>query len=1542
MEQQQASRLNTPRLDSAPSRQNTPLYSAPSRQRTPRLDSVPSRQRTPRLDSAPSRQRTPQADSERRKPLPRQRTLHSSPPRKELPRRSRFSTARDVDSGFAEAWARGARGVLAASYSDLLQIRLLQSKAKEVPEGATKVYRNQLLCQVIRLVTPEPQPAVIEALKTELHQDTDDDDDQEPLWRAVQKLAAKGDGPVPTASGKSIDATRMSILVKADRDDDDGSSIINALDSADQMHEDDAKSLEEFWTFYRKISTEVNLAQAHGKTIDAGAGDWKSPIGGVRSIRTRILREQCIFELQSQKRDHIVPAYAQTKQEGSRAWPRGDAAEWLHEGEKDKGLSRELKSYVDLKRRRQMLETVPAAISKVGLSPKRSGRRGLALNRLPPEPPDESKSRSVLPALPTSARCTRKKDLAAHEEARKVADSLSAFQEVASESSRDWSAAMHHFVTARGWHQHLNECKDPPSRGIMSSREEVDLPPMELFHRPWSREGFVDQWSDKVDGYLSPLQRFAKVCLSSGIRPRAESIRYLGQVLPWLSFRACGYSDEDVLALAAAFPNSSNLEAVDMGGNPRLTDTSVCKLLGAVAAHCSEQFSVLRMDQCSQLGKETVHTVTHLLKTSMLSLRTVDMSGIAITKAAYPTLAAAVESHPHLQVVCLGATGLGTGGDPVMTAQVVSSLISGVQIEHLELGYNNFDAVTFDVLGRGMIESDSLAYLGLAATAGKQTADKTMSSMTAFLERLPGDTTLTSLDISANCLEANAALIVEYALRKHKKIRSINVSRNPLGLEGMRCMIRLLALETCPELFQLVFDDCMGVPGDDVTMGLVDTDPSGRYDLDMSHVGQRTLFRLLLTILSEFEGQKNGFLKQLMHVTGHSENPLSVDSIKRKKGIWQVPTSGHLKFELNFHDFLLQGEQDADCAHSLVVERMFRKTRLSLHSERKILAVLAKIKGSPSQLSEELVQAVSRDFLLTADQVIALSLGPDPLRNVSALSASLFDPGAMWQASGSFKTFEALVALEREAHQIMTLNLENPTGSYMLNLSKVGDRSVAQRLMLLNRWQLHLWHAQNLIDGSQLGTGKCFRNVNLDARPFVWTSEEWRIKLVGELSFYFVSLMRPKKNAEQVLPEMWGKLLIEIRQALGIMKGGSKRLSAQEVIWILRGISGTAWITCSQLRSLLCSFPKRADRKEVLSMWFLRCVDWPINSKLCEAKFNTADWAELTESLGYLYLFPYFQPELSAYCFDLASGEQRRCLHLIIKLANSEHVSNVKQTEVDWNGPNGLVPHFEPFTAGIPMSWDQYDFINTKGVVRLRYSCAVDHVNIKARKRLAATSGGWSNLPQNPQGSVEHWAVLNHIPNNVVRVIVFLIRNWKSIDAAFENCNLDGDSSLNHREFVERLARVGCCRSPKKKGAKNEPEGENYDAEDPAQLEALSSVYRFLDSSNDGEISRNEFSVLRAVWKEIEQSMHELHKDIMYHYESLESAHMTADLNANGGLSKKEYYLLLARCDFDGPSEQIFMYLDRNANDEISKDEFMLLELYSKQPPLPDFTDCMG
>ncbi|CAE7540011.1 unnamed protein product, partial [Symbiodinium pilosum] len=497
----------------------------------------------------------------------------------------------------------------------------------------------------------------------------------------------------------------------------------------------------------------------------------------------------------------------------------------------------------------------------------------------------------------------------------------------------------------------------------------------------------------------------------------------------------------------------------------------------------------------------------------------------------------------------------------------------------------------------------------------------------------------------------------------------------------------------------------------DVAMGLFDVDPSGQYALDMATPGQRTCFRLLLTSLAQLGGSRSQYIKSAMLTTSPKTPPVpyNVDGVRKKRGVWNVPTSGILSFVLSLNDHFLKDEGDHSGLYSDVVERMLGRRKRTWKSKRKCFAVLQKVNSMEGPLFDAILMALLQDFQLNKDQVMAIYMnqGDKAKETLIRMLPAALNPRALLHAASNTDSIKDILDFERSARAPMSLNLENPTGHYVLRLDLLPTRTVVQKLLLLNRWQLHLWRKANLVDVSMDGKGKCLRNALLDGKSLSFSEVDWRIPPQGLLSFDFVALYRPPAGAKPVPIETWGNVLSALQAVLTPKKKNdmTEEDEAQEAAkvsqadWALRGISSRVWILSRQLRNLLCVFLHRDDRATILCMMFLRCVDWPINGKCCQPKFAKQHWKSLSEKLGYMNLFPYGQPEMSFHTIDLAQWEQRRCLHTLVRLSNAEDAVNIKNPVLDKDA-NPNAPAFQPFVAGIPNSWAEWDNVLAQGIMQ--------------------------------------------------------------------------------------------------------------------------------------------------------------------------------------------------------------------------------------------------
>jgi len=280
------------------------------------------------------------------------------------------------------------------------------------------------------------------------------------------------------------------------------------------------------------------------------------------------------------------------------------------------------------------------------------------------------------------------------------------------------------------------------------------------------------------------------------------------------------------------------------------------------------------------------------------------------------------------------------------------------------------------------------------------------------------------------------------------------------------------------------------------------------------------------------------------------------------------------------------------------------------------------------------------------------------------------------------------------------------------------------------------------------------------------------------------------------------------------------------------------------------------------------------------------------------------------------------------------------------------------------MGWSQFEAIPVHGVLEATYICSLDCVSLKARQRLASSIGGWPAIPADgkPGETVQQWAVLSDVPQEVVTLLEFLVHRFASLQQAFDACDAGvGDGKLNAREFTTGMTRLG-FRMPnarrKRKGkphlAGRKPSGvetertkstrgsgnpsAGVEEEENGELSSkhaavLMSVYRFLDPNGDGAVTATEFRFLEGVWRELSQSTWEFVRLLQDLFGSVEASWDMADADGSGAIDFDEFQRLAQVWHFHGPLRQIFLFLAKAGAETVGKEEWLALERI-EQPEL--------
>jgi len=734
-----------------------------------------------------------------------------------------------------------------------------------------------------------------------------------------------------------------------------------------------------------------------------------------------------------------------------------------------------------------------------------------------------------------------------------------------------------------------------------------------------------------------------------------------------------------------------------------------------------------------------------------------------------------------------------------------------------------------------------------------------------------------------------------------------------------------------------------------------------------------------------------------------------------------------LSFEFCGGEILLKGH-DEKSLPSTVVNDVILSSRMKLTTRRKTLAILCIIKSeSDEQERETWLEALGRDFILTPEQLKALchteiqrsSCGKDPAGTCVQLLSCLIGPKDIREAMLCTHNLGELVRVQEKGKWLLSLNLFAPTGHYDLHLHNPADRAVAERLLLLNRWENMVWFANGHMDISQHANQKNIRNEVYNNRQFVWSGEEWGISGSDHLRFDYVSLRRPSKDAKAMDDEFWKMMLNTVQSTIeetlmgefedtepadddeknkfrnarrrkrdrlsnlavdyqNILKNfGTKRcgwersvtqpLSDINVVFALRAVSSRIYITCRQMREMLNIFHRREVRIEVIVYFFLRILDWPMNAKMLRPTLREKDWFELRKKIGYINMFPFFQPENTWFQLDLSVYEQRRILCFLKQLADSEHHKNIKFPRIDWSG-NAANPVWDTFVAGIPITWSSFENISTKGLFEATYTCSMDLIALRLRRSLAAKQAGWIHIPEDRaamQKKILWWSVLEDVPREVVMVLEFFCSRYRTLQEAFNDIDVNRDKSLTYREFMSGMKRkmreigfgipkvisatdlnklkaedekknrneekrgaqklIAAGKNPKERDGK---EPDPFDMDDERLTEILHTTFKFLDPNNDAELSPREFGVLDGIWRELRLTTWEFMQHLIDCFGSLENAWAYADEDENLVLTLEEFETLATRWYFYGPVRHVFMHLDNDDNGFISRVEWKQLEAY--------------
>jgi len=1028
------------------------------------------------------------------------------------------------------------------------------------------------------------------------------------------------------------------------------------------------------------------------------------------------------------------------------------------------------------------------------------------------------------------------------------------------------------------------------SRAMRSS--DYGLPPIHSKGSNW------DPRREFTGGYASHILKYLKNCADE---------RLLPELLPFVTghsskLEASGRQliDRDLQAISTVVDTVKDLSLVDLSDNTLLSDKSMVPLInGIMKQKGPATLLTLNLANCRAVGPPFHLKLAALLESQVAArLRVFNINGVHLSVSTKMPVCEAIKEHASLLEIHMADT-------RISGTECMATLLGNNTIEVLDLGWNCFDAGACAAMGELVAQNPSLRQLNLASCAASPKGDE-VSPMASFFEHLSSNTNLKHLDVSFNQLDFRAALVLEDALLNHKKLARITISNNPLGHMGMRSLLRLLAQDSSG----FVYMDCESVAG--VEEGNVDQvfkalNPGGQYTLNLEKPYHRSLLRMLCKTAERMKiPVAEVFTDPVMGGGDDAPNRFDLPT-KNTEGIWNVQSSGELSVTFSVEKGMGAGISDkwnfGDVLEKHINRVRVRPAPTKVHH---LMTQWSLLKNAMDWMI--FLKALSKDFVLHPAHIIQLCENKEVASEVVWNLFSCIDGGNQ----GRFLVLHAqptlggyIVSMSRTA-SFLDFNPDNPTGHYKFDLANPAEYFVAQRLVLLDRWEAFLRADLKRVDTSRRQNNSCFLNERYNNQKFYNVNiAQWKMPEVGVFETDYVSGKR-LSDKERGLDEA---TLDQILRALS----SSKVDHLEQVQSILRPLSHHFNLYCEQLRALLGLFGE-APREEIFVSFYLRVVDIQ-NDKLLRVIFEKKEeFAKIESRLGHTVLFPYMQPEQFNFEYELSFEDQRFASYFIFQMMEKEGESNLKEATFSSKGGEEDETNFWRSQKEVSM-----EKLPTQGVFKGTYICAPENRDFKFRKKLLETYGYWQLSTD--EKSVRWWASLYEANQEVLDFVEFLlgIEKFKG-DLSLAFYDIDGsvpgasvsNGSVTMKEFEEGVEQLG------------------FDA---YNKEGIMKIFRYLDPTGEGCISMGEWEMLTCLWSEMRLSVREFTQFLERLFgEKIEDWWKALDDDGSNEVSKHEWVDICRSLGYFGAVKQIFRFMDKDDEGNISFEEFKALEEFRKPP----------
>jgi len=910
----------------------------------------------------------------------------------------------------------------------------------------------------------------------------------------------------------------------------------------------------------------------------------------------------------------------------------------------------------------------------------------------------------------------------------------------------------------------------------------------------------------------------------------------------------------------------------------------------------------LNLAGCMQTAtSEKVHMVMTEVQQSLNHglgrLKKLNLSGIPMGVQTHLPLCQAIRHHSSLKELHFADVQLNYQNPKVYAC--ISELFASLSLQSIDLGWNSFDDDVFSHIGRETVESNQLKSLSVphCATNGKHG-----SSVEYFMEFLEEDhSSITRLDVAQNHVDYRSAFVLE-AATTHAKIKSIDLSYNPLFTLGVRSALRSFARET-NSLLHLELEGCFcagDTPSPGIRTMFREANPCGRYQLNLKRPYDRAILRMLYRSCDRFQ------MNQDEAFTNLTSNPSYSHPAREAQGRREIPSAGQVSFTFSLDaatDKMMKGTPEHDFSGFMDV---LYSMRIAAQKTKQVplFAIWSRMEMELQQST--FLRALSKDFQITFAQFNNLTrhrllVGEAVLNLLASVQPYPCTYGGCFEGTKYYcllkmPSMGEYLGFMKQGARFFNLNVNNPTGYYKLILENCCDFAIAEKLQCLDRWESLLGERKGLAVVSQHGLRSNVRNEmyqdNSLASYKVASFSQLILPESGELSFDYVSAKNPPDGAAA----LDASAFIEI---LSMMQKSD--LPPQDRIMAVKFTSHLWYLNALQMRSLMGIFEESWVRVEIFVCLSRRLVDLH-NEKVFRSRFeDPTEFRSLLDRLGHASCFPYIQPEQTDFTFDLKAYDQRIALHSLMLFMASEGQQNMNIPE--FTLPDGTVDYLP---LGVPRSWEQFDRIPKGGTFKCNYTCSPDTRNYKLRSQLYEK---YSYRTAQLDTDVMWWSSIIKCPEDVVEFVEFLYSNFTDIWQPFTIMDEERSGEISLPQFKDGMVTVKC---------------QKFDG--PNSEERIKNIYRYLDPSGDSKLSKAEWAVLEQIYQEIQLSIKEFVTFCVRTFGGLAAAWKALDEDGSGEIDRDEWVGVLKKIGFFGLPKPIFSFVDADDQGTVSWEEFQTLE----------------